>query len=149
MIFCVMRIFKNCNYKALNLSFKNVITVGRLKCCGMEYRWLWLMTAGRQKRRGKCCGLWRPGFPIRWNCIKQIKLYNYYNQTFYKTQHDNLFTTKYNNKNVFLVFKTEYPGIKRQETRKKTSKKRKIKVEVGRLMLEFVLSSSCLPKNQK
>ena len=32
--------------------------------------------------------------------------------------------------------------------RKKTSKKRKIKVGVGRLMLEFVLTSSCLPKTR-
>ena len=29
---------KNCKFNALNLSFKNVITTGRLKCCGMEDR---------------------------------------------------------------------------------------------------------------
>ena len=31
-------IFENHNSNALNLSHKNVITAGRLKCCGMEDR---------------------------------------------------------------------------------------------------------------
>ena len=34
--------FENHNFNALNLLFKNVITVGRLKCCGMEDCKMWL-----------------------------------------------------------------------------------------------------------
>jgi len=43
--------FENHNFNdfnALNLSFKNVITVGRLKCCVMEDRKMW---HGREKCR--------------------------------------------------------------------------------------------------
>jgi len=43
--------FENHNFNdfnALNLSFKNVITVGRLKCCAMEDRKMW---HGREKCR--------------------------------------------------------------------------------------------------
>ena len=34
-------IFKNHNFNALSLLFKNVITAGRLECCGMEDVWFW------------------------------------------------------------------------------------------------------------
>ena len=56
----------------LNLVLKNVITAGRLQCCGMEDRTeLWLMAAGRQKTkkdnmwhgRKTCCGLLPLAFP--------------------------------------------------------------------------------------
>ena len=61
-------IFENHNFNALNLSFKNVVTAGRLKCCGMEDHCCGLWLAEDKKTnmwhgREKCCGLWPPVFP--------------------------------------------------------------------------------------
>ena len=47
--------FKNYNYNALNLLFKNVITAGRLKCCGMEDRTI--VAHGYRKTKKIICGM--------------------------------------------------------------------------------------------
>ena len=47
--------FKNHNFNALNLSFKNAITAGRLKCCGMKDRTV--VAHGCRKTRKPICGL--------------------------------------------------------------------------------------------
>ena len=59
-------IFENQNFNALNLLFKNVVTAGRLKCCGMEN--LTVVAHGCRKTINmwhgrEQCGLWPPAFP--------------------------------------------------------------------------------------
>ena len=57
------RICKNSNFNALNLSFKNVIIIIRLECCGMEDLTIMAHGMPEDKKdnvwlgRGKCCGL--------------------------------------------------------------------------------------------
>ena len=50
-------IFKICNVNALNLKYKNVITFGRLKCCGMEDSTLTVVTRGCRRTKKKICGM--------------------------------------------------------------------------------------------
>ena len=68
------RIFKNHNFNALKLLFKNLITARRIKCCGRTVvaHGCWKTKKGNMWHgRGKSGGLWPPASPRSYGTLSR------------------------------------------------------------------------------